>query len=551
MSIQEIFKSEFLKPEVEVNFSAIHKLECEEVLDNLGYIELDRNSGKQTATLEQLKEGISVFRQEYEMNKQDFDIGIDRFDTFKNQLLTEEELDFLHEISSLEGEFELHQYSLKKIEQNPILSRVLNWRLAILSIFNKGISNQLSDDLKKQLNLLGTWCSTSDHKKIIELLGNMEDLSMAIAKQDSYPESEYRHLIYFKNSYKKLKDQDVKFTSNKKRFESRLQFIPKESQKTLALVKKKKVSYDTFQDDQLHQLMIRLVQIRLWLLGNYQGKLDNDLGPLSITGIHSLISYIHESYGGKQGYKMSDLLMRLGNDKWVLNVSYLFKALLPVLIKMESDKKMETISEEFSTIINKLDKEEDKKEVLKIIDQEIKGELASPQNRKSKTRGGKRLLRSIGRFFKRIGDFIKDGIKWVIQSIKNLFKWFKNGIKILLRELKKAFHMAKTALSFFFSKRIVKTENSNSQLITDYDFNFDSLTTIIGSDKELIEEHIKKNKWITKALEEVSEFLGTVISIAIKVAKGPMGWIQLGVEVIKYLADNKFKYNRLTLNFDH
>lgn len=551
MSIQEIFKNEFLKPETEVNFTAIHKLECEEVLDNLGYIELDRNSGKQTASFEELEEGISLFRQEYELNKQDFHKGIDRFGTFKSQLLSEEELDFLHELSSLEGEFELHHYPLKKIGQNPILSRVLNWRLGILSIFNKNITNQLSDDLTNHLNLLGSWCNISDHEQIIDLLGNMENLSLAIAKQDFYPDSDYRHLIYFKNSYKKLKDQDVKFTSNRKRFESRLPFIPQESQNTLNLVQKKKVAFDSFQNDQLHQLMTRLVQIRLWLLGNYQGKLDNDLGPLSITGIHSLISYIHESYGGKQGYKMSDLLMRLGNDRWVLNVSYLFKALLPVLVRMESDKKMETISEEFSTIINKLEKEEDKKEVLKVIDQQIKTEFESPSKRKSKTRGGKRLLRSIGRFFKRIGDFIKDGIEWVIQSIKNLFKWFKNGIKILVRELKKAFHMAKTALSFFFSKRIVKSQNTKSQLITDYDFNFDSLTTVIGTDKELIEEHIRKNRWITYALEEVSEFLGEVISIAIKIAKGPMGWIQLGIEVIKYLVDNKFKYNRLSLDLDH
>ncbi|RKD98758.1 hypothetical protein [Marinifilum flexuosum] len=551
MSIQEIFRSEFLKPETEVNFTAIHKLECEEVLDNLGYIELDRNSGKQTASFEQLEKGISLFRQEYDLYKLDFHKSIDRFGTFKSHLLSEEELDFLHELSSLEGEFELHHYPLKKIEQNPILSRVLNWRLGILSIFNKSITNQLSNDLTKHLNLLGSWCNISGHEQIIELLGNMEDLSMAIAKQDFYSGSDYRHLIYFKNSYRKLKDKGVKFTSNKKRFESRLPFIPKESQNTLNLVRKKKVPFDSFQNDQLHQLMTRLVQIRLWLLGNYQGKLDNDLGPLSITGIHSLISYIHESYGGKQGYKMSDLLMRLGNDRWVLNVNYLFKALLPVLVRMESDKKMETISEEFSTIINKLEKEEDKKEVLKVIDQQIKTEFESPSNRKSKTRGGKRLLRSIGRFFKRIGDFIKDGIQWVIESIKNLFKWFKNGIKILVRELKKAFHMAKTALSFFFSKRIVKSQNTNSQLITDYDFNFDSLTTVIGTDKELIEEHIRKNRWITNALEEVSEFLGTVISIAIKIAKGPMGWIQLGIEVIKYLVDNKFHYNRLSLDLDN
>jgi len=217
---------------------------------------------------------------------------------------------------------------------------------------------------------------------------------------------------------------------------------------------------------------------------------------------------------------------------------------------MEEERKMKTISEEFSSIVSKLDKEEEKKEVLSEIEKQIKDDFKAPSHSKSKTRGGKRLFRSIGRFFKRIGEVIKNGIKWVIEAIRKLFKWFKNGIKILLRELKKAFHLAKTGLSFFFSKRIVKTANGESQLTTDYDFNFDSVTTIVHSNQKLIEEHIRKNQQISEALEEVSEFLGSVISIAIKIIKGPFGWIQLGIELIKSLSDGDFKYNRLSLDFE-
>jgi len=550
MSIQEMFKNEFLNEETEENFARIHKLECEEVLDNLGYIELDRNSNKQSASKAELDLSIAIFRSEYELHKQAFSSEIVSFSNDQMQLLSEEELEFLHEISSLEGEFELHLFSLEEIKQNPILSRVLNWRLGILSIFNESISNQLSEDIANNLNQVGNWCNTADQGEIIKLLGNIEDLSLAIAKQDEYSNSHYQHLLYFKNSYKELKHQGIKVRSDKKRFNSKLQFIPKESKDTLEQVSNNKKKFNAFQEDKLHRLMTRLVQIRLWLLGNYQGKLDNDLGPLSITGLHSLIAYIHETYGGKEGYKLSDLILRLGKDKWVLNATYLFKALLPVLNEMEEERKMKTISEEFSSIVSKLDKEEEKKEVLSEIEKQIKDDFKTPSHKKSKTRGGKRLLRSIGRFFKRIGEIIKDGIKWVIEAIRNLFKWFKNGIKILMRELKKAFHMAKTGLSFFFSKRIVKTVNGKSQLTTDYDFNFDSVTTLVHSNQKLIEEHIQKNQQISEALEEVSEFLGIVISIAIKVIKGPSGWIQLGIKLIKSLSDDDFKYNRLSLDFE-
>jgi len=46
-------------------FVRVHRLECEEVLDNLGYVAVDRNKTYTGATDGELLSGISRFREEY------------------------------------------------------------------------------------------------------------------------------------------------------------------------------------------------------------------------------------------------------------------------------------------------------------------------------------------------------------------------------------------------------------------------------------------------------------------------------------------------------
>ncbi|WP_430817077.1 hypothetical protein [Carboxylicivirga sp. RSCT41] len=549
MEIVEVFNNKFVSSASEEKFSKIHKIECEEVLDNLGYISLNRNSIDASATDKEINNGVAEFRKELEISKDVFKDLYPHMKDNETNYLNENELDFLHQISSLEGEFHLHQYSLNEIAKNPILSRILNWRLFILSIFNDSISPKLSPAVNKQLNKIGKWCGINETHEIIEVLGDCEKLSTILVKQNSYPNAKYEHIIFFKNTRQKIRKEGIDFKNDVTQFRSRLVFLPEESKNSFHNKAKNLDKVEFIMKDELHQLMTRLVQIRLWLFGTYQGNLDNDLGPLSLKAIDSFISYIHENYGGETGYKMTDLVINLKKNYWALNVQFLFTALLPVITRMEESKRSETVSEEIGKLLIKLNNDSDRKQVIKEIGKQIEGDQMIPQGRNSKTRGGKLFLKSIGRFFKRIGSYIKKGINWIIKSIKNLFKWIKNGVKILLRELKKMFSMIKTAFSFFFSKRVIKTMLGDKQIITDYDFNFDNITSIHNIDAELVIKHINKNDAITQALHEVAEFLGTALHIAIKIAKGPVGWIQLGIQMIKALSDNKFEYNRLSFTF--
>ncbi len=564
------------------NFEQVHRLECLEVLDNLGYVIADRNTGNNGLTPGELAEGTGRFREEYQTSSQAFPVGFEQggedeafmqFPAFYkqtqepqsesvDQLLSEEELSFLHRLSSLEGEFDLHRFSLEQISSDALLCRVLNFRLSMLGIFDITPGPHPDARWPFCLEKLAGWCGLTDHSQVIELLGDVEKLSETLARQDRYPGSRYHHFVCFKSSAQRLSKRMQPQAGDKQRFRSRFPFIPGESIARFEQAISDRKQMEDEINDELNQLMTRLVQIRLWLLGTYPGKLDNDLGPLTLEAITSLMDYFRENFGKSKGFVLSDLLMHLGGDYWALNATYLFKAFLTVLDEMnekkESKSPTRTISEEIGRLLNDPGTSPEAKEsILATINEELQKEppVAINPRRKPRTRAGKGLLRSIGRFLRHVGELIGKGIKRVIRILKKLFRWFKNTAQVIWRELKEVYSVMSRAIMFFFSKRTITTTHGGQSIITDFDGGFDSITVLpagaalaseskfkAGSEFQstsesdlLIQAHIRTIKTHSQALTQASAFAGTIISIALKVMTGPCSWIRLGMEVIRSL----------------
>lgn len=326
-------------------FTQVHRLECLEVLDNLGYVTADRNTRNDGLTPGELAEGTARFREEHQTSSQAFPEGFEQtgkdeafmqFPAFYKQtpepqsesedlLLSEEELSFLHRLSSLEGEFDLHRFSLEQISADTLLCRVLNFRLSILGIFDITPGPHPDARWPFCLEKLAGWCGLTDHSQVIQLLGGAEKLSETLARQDRYPGRRYHHFVYFKSPVQRLIKRMQPQAGDELRFRSRFPFIPAESIARFEQVISDPKQTENEINDELNQLMTRLVQIRLWLLGTYPGKLDNDLGPLSLEGITSLMDYFRENFGKSKGFVLSDLLMHLGGDYWALNATTCLK----------------------------------------------------------------------------------------------------------------------------------------------------------------------------------------------------------------------------------
>jgi hypothetical protein len=607
-NIPALFDRHFYEQRRE-KFARVHRHECEEVLDNLGYVAVDRNNVYTGATDQDLSEGIGRFREEYATFRRAFPLSGERYgedrelfspDRFSDRswvvtpvpktrngatgrftrqdkagcraffygsgsgnslrssasgtedpefcregsgLLSEEELGFLHRLSSLEGEFDLHHFSLQQIGSDHLLSRVLSYRLSIPGISVASASSLPDPHWPLYLEKLGGWCGVTSQNAVIELLGNAEKLSETLALQDAYAGSRYHHFVYFQSPVQRLSKRMQQQTGDQERFRSRFPFIPTESIVRFEQTISDRNRIEEAVTDELNRLMTRLVQVRLQLLGTYPGRLDSDLGPLSLEGITSLMDYFRENFGASKGFVLSDLLMHLGGDYWALNATYLFKALLPVLEKTgekeAGESQVQTLSEGIGNWLNsKSIRQNAKESILFTLDEELqKGYLSvSSPSRKPNTRAGKGLLRSIGRFFRHITELIGKGMKRVIRTLKKLFRWFKNAAQVIWRELKEIFSVMSRAINFFFFRRQITTAQGGQSLTTDFDGGFDSITVLSSGSESLIEAHIRSTEAYRKALTQASAFAGTVISVALKVMTGPCGWILLGMEVIRHLA---------------
>ena len=193
--IEAVFNATFKQPDTIKKFQLIQKQESEEVLDNLGYIAINQNMEDVDLSDEVILSGIRLFREEYLAFRSVFP-GMLELDQSTEEL-TEDELEYLHKISSLDGDFALENYLLEEIHNSALLSRVLNRRLSILSIFQETITAEVSEQVPEQLEKLRNWCGLESISEVIRLTGDIDSLANQLANQDTYGESNYHHIVLF------------------------------------------------------------------------------------------------------------------------------------------------------------------------------------------------------------------------------------------------------------------------------------------------------------------------------------------------------------------
>lgn len=532
------FETLYQSRETKTKLDAIHKKEMEEVLDNLGYIRLNEVDDRMEASMSEIRAGIRTFRKEYAECREAFTASVS-IPYNRGDLLTEEELEFLHKITSLEGDFDLHLHTLEEIGRNKLLSRILKWRLSVLTLTEQDQQPGLPENILEPLEKLQHWGNFKNTEEVIKALGDMDELSAQLASRDTYQNSRYNHIAYFKTESGRLQlENDTRW------FMSRFDlFAPAKEpfEKTI----RRSGKMDEVMNDELNQLMIRLFQLKLWTLGTYDGKLDNHIGTESMKAIESLKEFLNQNFP-VDGYDIKNLIIHISGKYYAIHSGYMFRHFFPKIkeeMEIGEKKEHETLSEKIGAMIRDFT-QEDKEQVLSVIESQITEDMIQEKNRKRKTknRESRSLLRSIGRFFKCVGELIVKGVGAVVRALKKFFQWFKNGAKILLRELKKIYNMVREALTFFFSSRIVST----AEISSDFDCNFDCKVFVSNWKPNHVDIHIERNLELTRALKDASDFLGTVISYAIKIAKGLYGWVQLGIMIIRYLADHNFTYNRLS-----
>ncbi|BDD03793.1 hypothetical protein [Aureibacter tunicatorum] len=538
----------------EGKMSSSHFLECEEVLDDLGYISIDQNQADRAMEQFNFRKGVDLFRKEYNECWEVFEGTVSMTNSVEDSpnTLTESELDFMQRITSLEGEFSLEGFSWEMIRDNKLLARVLTYRLNILAAFGVEISSTLPEHALMSLERIMGWINSHDMKEAIRLTGHVEELAERLSSNLNPLSSLSHSFAFFKAQEERFSLPNLSENTNWDFFSSRFVFNQNKSHiDEIGNCKSMPQESQILQDASLNILMIRLVQINLWLSGVYPGKLDNDIGPITVASIYDalLISFGEDS-SSKAEEELRSIVYYLGNEIWTINLQYFFHYAFPGMLDLEEDHKENTISVKIADLVESLSQSSEKQAVWEQVGKCISRASMddNEKGRKVKSRGGKSFFGLIRKVFNKVKNAIQLGIDKLRNFVVSLFSRVKNCVKVLLREVKKVFGMAKMALTFFFSKRIIKTEGDSGAIKTDFDFNFNSVTNIQGEvNASDIGMHKSKLDYISNAMQKTSDFIGQVVGLMAKVALGPYGWIQIGVMLIKLLSDSGFESTKLII----
>ncbi len=514
---------------------------AEELLDNLGYLQFyDANSNQPSSAT--ILEAINQFRNDLSSS-----IIPDTPPAGDSPYLTEEEEELLGNLSSLEGHFDLHKFELSRIEVDALLTRVLNFRLMALSLHAKHNEDRYDTKTTEALKELKEWTGINADSELIEKLGDIAELIQLLNSKDTFEDSTYHGIVFFENS----RDTPVerKFRNDGAAFRTGLAPLTTYAREEIMPILDKRFDVGTFparykrkveayEEDRINRLFIRIIQLQLWLNGTYDGRLDEDMGTMSLNAIDHLAEVINFEEPTHIIHPKT-FVMKLNKNHWAINVRH-FLSLVTMNINIAMrDKEVTSVSAEVDKMSEGLSADE-KERFYRELDGIVKadqGVAPNEKKKKRKSKNGRSFWRVVGGFFKKIGKVIVKGFQAVVNALKSFFKWIKNGVKALVNEIKKAFSRLQNAVGFVFGKRQITT----GYIASDYDFDFDVVTRVSGPlTPEMIKEHEQKNESVMTDLLKVMDFLEKALPIVIKFLTPPIGWIKAGIKLVGILLKNVF-----------
>ncbi|MFY0601657.1 MAG: hypothetical protein JXR03_18430 [Cyclobacteriaceae bacterium] len=561
-SLERVFDEEVFGEFPDREFERIQSNETDLLLDFLGYykqIVPDNN---------ERKSAIKRFRNDcthlpIDLRERLMGLPIEKNEKF----LLSQELAFLDFVTSYEGEFALHKYSDLEIRESIFLIRCFRFRFAALRLINDQALKKLDQIIStysanrkevktiqkifaESIGKLMFWSNARTKEHAIWLSGNLSELLKRALSNKALLGKGYFGLLILHNRIDT--DDEKKFDGDLVRFKTKFtkpqayhfKFFRKEK-KQIGISKRggkpKEVWIEESKirskaDSEINQFLKKVIQLRLWDLGLYPGRPDNQFGKKSFQSIKHLLELYSFNEGKHRGIKKKLLIHNINDDLWLLNPILLNSMLDELQEEQENTHSAEklSISGQLSDYVSQVKSQKDQNILLEQIESEIDSKVSHPNCSKKVSKG---FFRSIRNFFRKAKKFVVGIINKVKDLIKSFFKWIKNAVDILLKEIKAIFRKIKEALTFLFGKRYFSSSKvQKGSVSSDYGFDFDNITMIRNASNEVILEHINLNNRKVKSFEEVLGFLGLTLNIAINAFKGPVGWIQLGIDLIKAIS---------------
>ncbi len=434
------------------------------------------------------------------------------------------EMDLLLRLVAFDGEFIFSEFP--DLGEVSLRSRQLQYRLDVLGLQDQDVGSPFSAADVEAFEQLGKWMEEDKREKVLQVIGDVDALSdQLVGKLKDSPMG--RPLAFFR-----LDESPFPTLGNRPRLFRRelrrnLPFNLWEAIQSLinikSFVRYRVVNLNELnarRDSAENHLLLRLLQVQLWSRGHYQGRLDAEIGPLTLEALQDHIEM--------QGEKADTYLLNLGTKEedhspdWAVNIKGLFDGFRP---RRRAPKGMGDMMEELEKDLGQLAPEEREAFQWKLQEVHTHSVADVQENMQSGRRsypGIRGWLQAFARRGRRLLDFLREGFKKVTRFLGNVVRSIKRYIREGLRVLGSGFHF------LFSSRQFTAYSGDKLVLLSDFDADFD-LVTLAAKDVDpaTVDLHKRHLDRVARNLYISLDIAGMVLGWAVRVAAAGFTWPSL------------------------
>ncbi|NJL13816.1 MAG: hypothetical protein HC913_12990 [Microscillaceae bacterium] len=281
-----------------------------------------------------------------------------------------------------------------------------------------------------------------------------------------------------------------------------------------------------------NQFLIRLLQLRQWMLGFYAGRPDGLFGPLSYQSLVELADMEDLALNEFLAYTR---LYPSDQHYWVLNIGFLLQE---VISRFEREEAREDLSEAVPAqlaLLVPLPEQQVEQGLTQIYAEAEAEAQAALQKGRRVYRGQKARLKSFWHGLKGMLERIWAFLKGVAARI---LRFVKEAWRFLLSQIRTAWALLRDGMAFLLGRRIFisPSDKVGEVALSDFDIDFDGVSLYPARlSASTLAFHLHRIRQSTARLQFCLQFLGKLLGWLKNAWLPVVGWLGLGLRMVALL----------------
>lgn len=431
---------------------------------------------------------------------------------------------------------------LPSLGETNLISRIVHYRLKTYGLFAFPVQHSFGTFSTLALAQLKHFTRMISSVDAINLLADKEKLTRRIIEQHGMEQC----ILFFKAAESEMPDFNPADYRLNQRFEQQLRndFDRKSSfyQKLNREVLKQnegKVDWSFVSgqaNDDLNLFIARTIQVHQWMDGFYEGKLDGELGPVSLTSIQQMLQFYN--LDEEDNLKLKEILVYIGRGYFVFNALCFMKHYMVEEIPENNEEKV------IADLL--FESQQLSPEKKTAFEQNTRKLFEAAQNERSEIKKSfaTRVYYGLRSFFKKLFRIGKKLICWITEKLEKIWSIMKSFFRKIIEQSKRALKNLILGIKFILGKTPLVSYLNNGLALSNIEFAGDSLHIV---DHHLQSGELKNHQATIDKFQHGIQFSIAIVGELFKILKylvtGVIGWPLLLLQLAQSIKTVHQKYN--------